>query len=140
MKFSRITHLWWIIRRRSKNFWFYGGNWEWWCRNSATVHSSGCVSKRINNQINKWHERALRLVYNDESSSFRELLERDKSVTILEGNIQVLLIEIFKVNSVTAPETTEIFKFKDHMVWEGMIANRGELLYHVNMVVKQFRI
>ena len=62
------------------------------------------------------HERALRLVYNDESSSFRELLERDKSVTILEGNIQVLLIEIFKVNSVTAPETTEIFKFKDHMV------------------------
>ena len=122
-----------------KNFSVYGGNWEWWRRNSATVHSSGCVSRRIN-QINKWHERALRLFYNDESSSFRELLERDKSVTILEGNIQVLLIEIFKVNSVTAPETTEIFKFKDHMVWEGMIANRGELLYHVNMVVKQFRI
>ena len=45
------------------------------------------------------HERALRLVYNDKSSSFRELLERDNSVTIHERNIQVLLTEIFKVKS-----------------------------------------
>ena len=34
-------------------------------------------SRKINNQINKMHERALRFVYNDKSSSFRELLERD---------------------------------------------------------------
>ena len=56
-----------------------------------------CHSRKINNQTNKLHERALRLVYNDESSSFRELLERDKSVTIHERNIQVPLTEIFKV-------------------------------------------
>ena len=74
-----------------------------------------CRSRRINNQINKLHERALRLVYNDKSSSFRELLERDNSVTIHERNIQVLLTEIFKVKSRAAPEImTEIFKFKDH--------------------------
>ena len=30
----------------------------------------------------------VRLVYNDKSSSFRELLERDNSVTIHERNIQ----------------------------------------------------
>ena len=74
-----------------------------------------CHSRKINTQINKLHERALRLVYNDKSSSFRELLERDNSVTIHERNIQVLLTEIFKVKSRAAPEImTRIFKFKDH--------------------------
>ena len=74
-----------------------------------------CHSRKINNQINKLHERALRLVYNDKGSSFRKLLERDKSVTIHERNIQVLLTEIFKVKSSVAPEImTEIFKFKDY--------------------------
>ena len=72
-----------------------------------------CHSRKINTQINKLHERALRLVYNDKSSSFRELLERDNSVTIHERNILVLLTEIFKVKSEAAPEImTEIFKFK----------------------------
>ena len=72
-------------------------------------------SRKINSQINKLHERALRLVYNDKSSSFWELLERDKSVTIHERNIQVLLTEIFKVKSGVVPEImTEIFKIKDH--------------------------
>ena len=57
----------------------------------------------------------MRLVYNGKSAPFRELLERDKSVTIHERNIQVLLTEIFKVKSGVAPEImTEIFKFKDH--------------------------
>ena len=60
------------------------------------------------------HERALGLVYNHKSFSLRELLERDKSGTIHERNIQVLLIETFKVKSWIAPEImTEIFKFKD---------------------------
>ena len=43
------------------------------------------------------YECALRLVYNDKSSSFCELLERHKSVTIHERIIQVLSIVIFKV-------------------------------------------
>ena len=74
-----------------------------------------CHSRRINNQINKLPKRALRLVYNDRSSSFRELLEKDNSATINERNIQVLLTETFKVKSRFAPEIiTEILKFKDH--------------------------
>ena len=61
------------------------------------------------------HERALRLAYNDKSSSFRELLERDNSVTIHERIVHVLLTEIFKIKSGPAPEImTEILKFKDH--------------------------
>ena len=50
------------------------------------------------------HERALRLVYNNKSPPFRELLETDNSITIHERNIQVLLTEIFKVKSGAAPE------------------------------------
>ena len=61
------------------------------------------------------HECALRVAYNDKSSSFRELLEKDNSVTIHERNIQVLLTEIFTLKSGAALEImTEIFKFKDH--------------------------
>ena len=69
-----------------------------------------CHSRRINNQVNKLHERALRLVYNDKSSSFRELLERDNSVTIYERNMQALLTEIFKVKSRAAPEIMTNFQ------------------------------
>ena len=69
-----------------------------------------CHSRKINNQINKLHKRALKLVYNDKTYYFRELLERDKSVTFHEINIQVLLTE----SGVTPEIMTEIFKFKDH--------------------------
>ena len=58
-----------------------------------------CHSRKINNQIYRLHERALRLAYNNKTSSFRELLEKDKSVTIHERNIQVLLTEIPFSNS-----------------------------------------
>ena len=75
-----------------------------------------CHSRKINNQINKLHGRALTLVYNDKSSSFWKLLERHNSITIHERNIQVLLTEIFKVKSGAAPVImTEISKFKDHL-------------------------
>ena len=74
-----------------------------------------CHSRKINIQINKLHERALRLVCNNKSSYFWELLERDNSVTIHEKNIQVLLTEIFKVKrGAAAGIITEIFKFKNH--------------------------
>ena len=74
-----------------------------------------CHSRNINNQMNKLYECALRLVYNDKNSSFWELLERDKSVTIHERVIEVLLTVIFKVKSgVGSKIMTESFKFKDH--------------------------
>ena len=39
-------------------------------------------SRQINHKINKLHERALRIVYNDHFSSFEELLSKDKSVIV----------------------------------------------------------
>ena len=63
------------------------------------------------------HERRLGLVYNDKRSPFRELLERDDSVTIHQRNIQILLTKIFKRKSETAPEImTPIFKLKKQFI------------------------
>ena len=42
-------------------------------------------------------QRALRIVYNDCSSSFEGLLNKGKSVTIHQRNLQQLAIENFKV-------------------------------------------
>ena len=39
-------------------------------------------NRALNNKINHIHERALRIVYDDHSSSFDDLLNKDKSVTI----------------------------------------------------------
>ena len=47
-------------------------------------------SRIINNKINRLHERCLRVLYGDKSSSFEKLLEQDKSVTIHTRNLQIL--------------------------------------------------
>ena len=47
-------------------------------------------SRELSNRINRIHERALRLVYQDNNLSFAELLEKDNSVTIHQKNLQVL--------------------------------------------------
>ena len=56
------------------------------------------------NKINCLHERCLRLLYGDKSSSFQKLLEQDKSVTIHTRNLQVLATKIFKVYQKTVFE------------------------------------
>lgn len=60
-------------------------------------------SRRCNAKINRIHERALRLIYNDHISSFPELLSNDKSFTIHERNLQYLAIEIFKYKNDLSP-------------------------------------
>ena len=57
----------------------------------------------VANRLNLFHERALRMIYNDQISSFQELLNKDSSFTVHNFNIQSLVIEIFKViNSIAA--------------------------------------
>ena len=66
--------------------------------------------KEMNNKINKIHEKALRSVYNDYTSSFEDLLNRDNSITIHHRNIKLLATEIFKVkNNITTDTFSELF-------------------------------
>ena len=59
-------------------------------------------SRTLNTKINL-HYRALKYVYQDETSTFEELLTKDKSVTIHHRNIQFLAIELYKVKNGDAP-------------------------------------
>ena len=51
-------------------------------------------SRTMNIKINRLHEWSLRIVYCDQSSTFEELLEIDKTFSIHHKNIQSLAIEI----------------------------------------------
>ena len=51
----------------------------------------------VNNKINHLHERSIRIVYNDNNSSFKELLKNDNSFTVHHRNLQSLVTELFKV-------------------------------------------
>ena len=61
-------------------------------------------SKTLNNGIKNIHERALKLTYKGNKFSFKQLLEKDHSVTVHYKNLQVLDTEIFKVKNNLAPD------------------------------------
>ena len=58
-----------------------------------------CHNRTINNKINRLHERCLRIIYNDNKSSFQELPDKDKGVTIHIKNVRALAIEMFMVSN-----------------------------------------
>ena len=51
-------------------------------------------SRTMNNQINKFFEKTLRLVCNYRQSTFEELLDKDNSFTIHHRNLQVVVTEM----------------------------------------------
>ena len=71
-------------------------------------------SPKLNNCINRLHERALRVVYRDFDSSFEELLRRHSYTTLYQRNLQKLMTEIFKVKTGIVPELMKgVFEFND---------------------------
>ena len=71
-------------------------------------------NRTLNNRINNFHERALRLTYEDNQSPFKQLLEKDYSVTVHHKNWQVLVTEIFKVkNNLAHGIMKDVFELKE---------------------------
>ena len=61
-------------------------------------------SRNLRNKINRLHERYLRVIYDDKTSSFEQLLENDNFVSIHHRNIRTLAIEMYKVTNGLPPE------------------------------------
>ena len=72
----------------------------------------GCFSRSLNNIINTFHDRCLRMIYNSgKQSNFEELLVQDNSVSMHHRNIQRLAIQIFMVSDRMSPDITrEMFQ------------------------------
>ena len=69
-------------------------------------------SSKMNHKINHIHERALRLVYQDYTTSFEGLLKKDNSLTFHQRNIHQVAIEMFKVkHDLSPPFMKEIFTY-----------------------------
>ena len=67
-----------------------------------------------NTRINHLHERALRIVFNDNESTFEDLLQKDNSVSIHRKNIRLLCIELYKVkNNLSTHLMSEIFNLRN---------------------------
>ena len=66
--------------------------------------------RNMNNNINKIHERALRIAFKDTSSKFEDLLMKAASVIIHQSNLQLLTTEIYKTKNELNPKfMCEIF-------------------------------
>ena len=78
------------------NVWHFGVNSNFW-------------------KLEKVNKRALRVVFNDYTSSYPELLIKAKSNCIYVQNLHVILTECFKyVNGMNPNILTNVFQFRDH--------------------------
>ena len=70
-----------------------------------------CCNRSCNNRIKHLHERAIRIVYNDNVSSFEYLLQRGQPASIHHRNIRLLGIELYKTrNNISSHIMNELFE------------------------------
>ena len=68
--------------------------------------------RQSNNLINKVHERALKLIYQD-NSNFEVLLEKQHNFSIHQRNLQVLMTKIYEiVNGIVPPIMNFLLTFR----------------------------
>ena len=76
---------------------------------------------RTSGNASKWlfcRTKYCEIVYRDYKSSFKELLQKDQSITIHQRNLEYLAIEIYKVRMGISPKImNEIFRFIKNSVY-----------------------
>ena len=71
-------------------------------------------NRKMHKQINKIHERAFRIVYADNNSSFEDLLEKSGSVSMHDRNLQQMGIEFYKaLNDLSSTLMSQLFRAKE---------------------------
>ena len=60
-------------------------------------------SRQSKNLISKVHENSLRLITNDQNSNFETLLQNNKDITVHQRDLQILMIEVYKIVNGEAP-------------------------------------
>ena len=84
-------------------------------------------SRKLNNKINKLHERCLQIVYNNNTSTYEELLETDNSVSVHFQNVQALAIELCKVVNGFSPNIMkDVFPLYENSSYN----NRNKRTFH----------
>ena len=72
------------------------------------------LNKNENEQINKVHKRSLKIIHNNYSSNFEELLLIDDSTKIHTRHLRMLMTEIYKITNNLSPELlSHMFKQKN---------------------------
>ena len=72
-------------------------------------------SRNASNVINKTQERSLRLIKNDKTSTFKHLLQANNEITTYQRNVQVLMVEVFKmINGFAPPVMEDFFLFREN--------------------------
>ena len=92
-------------------------------------------SRTLHNKINRLHERALRLAYEDDNSSFQELLNLDNSMTVHHRNLQKLATEMYKIKNNLSPIPVQEI-FKEHVNLHDLRKNRSWEVTNVRTVLK----
>ena len=71
-------------------------------------------NRKMLKQINRIHERTLRIVYADNNSSFEDLLEKSGPVSMHDRNLQQMAIEMYKsLNDLSSTHLSELFSVKE---------------------------
>ena len=70
--------------------------------------------KAANNRINQLHKRALRVLQNDYTAIFEDLLEKSEEVTVHCSNLKKLMIDLYECTNYIGPAVlTEFFTTKE---------------------------
>ena len=90
-------------------------------------------SWKLNNKINKLHERFLRIAYSAMTSSFEEFLETDNFVSVHHRNTQVLVTELYEIVNGLSPEIMkEVFSFNENISYN----TRNKSKFHSRSIKK----
>ena len=54
-------------------------------------------SRKLYSKINRMHEKCFRIVYNGNTSLYKEFLEPDKSISVYHRNMQILETEFYRI-------------------------------------------